>query len=78
LKISTCLHKIFLRWIILGLESPSGKCADLTHSVAASNNRDQPMRSLCYCLFAIYIYIYMYIFPKFIPEISRQTNEVLE
>jgi len=40
--------------ILLQSESPSGKCTKL-HFVAVSNNRDQPTRSLCYCLFAPYI-----------------------
>jgi len=39
----------------LGSESPSGKCAKL-HTVAASNNRDHPMRSLCYYLFVPHVY----------------------
>jgi len=33
----------------------SSKCAKL-HTVAASNNRDHPIRSLYYCLFAPHIY----------------------
>ena len=40
---------------MLRSESPSGKCAKL-HTVAASNNRDHPTRSLYYC-FAPHIYI---------------------
>jgi len=32
-------------------EIPSGMCAEL-RTVAASNNRDHPTRSLFYCLFA--------------------------
>jgi len=43
---------VVLGWcIVLSSESASGKCAKL-HTVAASNNRDHPTRSLCYCLFA--------------------------
>ena len=36
-------------------ESPSGMCAKL-HTVAARNNRDHPMKSISYCLFAPRIY----------------------
>jgi len=36
-------------------EIPSGMCAKL-RTVAASNNRDHPRRSLYYCLFAPHIY----------------------
>jgi len=42
--------------IVLRSEIPSGMCAKL-RTVAASNNRDHPTRSLCYCLFAPLIYI---------------------
>jgi len=37
-------------------ESPSGKCAKL-YTVAASNNKDHPRRSLYYCLFAPHTYM---------------------
>ena len=37
--------------ILLRSEIPSGMCAEL-RTVAASNNRDHPTRSLYYCLFA--------------------------
>jgi len=36
---------------LLRSEIPSGMCAEL-RTVAASNNRDHPVRSLYYCLFA--------------------------
>jgi len=39
---------------VLRSEIPSGKCAKY-HTVAASNNRDYPTRSLYYCLFAPHI-----------------------
>jgi len=51
---------IFIHWacqwqesifLALPLKSLSGKCTKL-HTVAASNNRDHPTRSLYYCLFA--------------------------
>ena len=41
---------------VLRSEIPSGKCAKL-RTVAASNNRDHPTRSLYYCLFAPHIYV---------------------
>jgi len=41
---------------LLQSKSPSGKCAKL-HTVAASNNRDHPTRSLYYFLFAPHIYL---------------------
>jgi len=40
---------------LLRSESPSGNSAKL-HTMAASNNRDHPTRSLFYCLFAPHIY----------------------
>ena len=40
--------------ILLRSEIPSGMCAKL-RTVAASNNRDHPTRSLCYCLFALFV-----------------------
>ena len=40
---------------MLWSESPSGMCAKL-HTVAASNNRDHPMRSLYYCLSVLHMY----------------------
>jgi len=46
--LTTCL-------IVLRSEIPSGMCAKL-HTVAVSKNRDHPMRSLYYCLFAPHIY----------------------
>ena len=49
-------NPIFLIWFqVLRSEIPSGMCAKL-HTVAASDNRDHPTRSLCYCLFASRIY----------------------
>ena len=39
------------KWPLLRSEIPSGMCAKLC-TVAASNNRDHPTRSLYYCLFA--------------------------
>ena len=41
--------------ISLRSESSSGMCTKL-HTVATSNNRDHPTRSLYYCLFAPHIY----------------------
>jgi len=41
--------------MVLQSESSSGMCAKL-HTVAASNNRDHPTRSLYYCLFAPHMY----------------------
>jgi len=41
--------------VMLRSEIPSGICAKLC-TVAASNNRDHPMRSLYYCLFAPHVY----------------------
>ena len=49
------LHILGRRTILMWSESPSGMCAKL-HTVAASNNRDHMLRSLCYCLFAPRIY----------------------
>jgi len=43
---------------LLRSEIPSGICAKL-RTVAASNNRDQPTRSLYYCLFAPHRYIFV-------------------
>jgi len=45
------ISALFKNFILLRSESPSGMCAKL-RTVAASNNRDHPTRSLCYCLFA--------------------------
>jgi len=44
--------------ILLRSEIPSSKCAKL-RTVAASNNRDHPTRSLYYCLFAPYTCIFV-------------------
>jgi len=44
--------------ILLRSEIPSGMYAKL-RTVAASNNRDHPMRSLYYCLFAPHTYIFV-------------------
>jgi len=46
------------REILLRSEIPSGMCAKL-RTVAASNNRDHPTRSLYYCLFAPHTYIFV-------------------
>ena len=43
--------------VMLRSEIASGMCAML-RTVAASNNRDHPMRSLYYCLFAPHTYIF--------------------
>ena len=43
--------------VVSALESPRGKCAKL-RTMATSNNRDHPTRSLYYCLFAPHIYGY--------------------
>ena len=43
---------------VLRSENPSDKCAKL-RTVAASNNRDHPTRSLYYCLFAPHTYIFV-------------------
>ena len=42
---------IYQTLLLLRSEIPSGMCAEL-RTVAASNNRDHPTRSLYYCLFA--------------------------
>ena len=42
--------KCIARMMVMRSESLRGKCAKL-HTVAASNNRDQPTRSLYYCMF---------------------------
>jgi len=44
--------------ILLWSEIPSGICAKL-RTVAASNDRDHPTRSLYYCLFAPHTYIFV-------------------
>jgi len=44
--------------LLLRSESPSGMCAKL-RTVAASNNRDHPARSLSYCLFAPHTCIFV-------------------
>jgi len=46
------------RSILLRSEIPSGMCAKL-RTVATSNNRDHPTRSLYYCLFAPHAYIFV-------------------
>ena len=53
-------HKILpgFRLVLLRSEIPSGMCAKL-RTVAASNNRDHPTRSLYYSLFAPRIYIFV-------------------
>jgi len=48
----------FCMQALLGSEIPSGKCAKL-HTVAASNNRVHPTRSLYYCSFAPHRYIFV-------------------
>jgi len=48
----------YLLIIVLRSEIPSGKCAKL-RTVAASNNRDHPTRSLYYCLLAPHAYIFV-------------------
>ena len=54
---------------VLRSEIPSGMCAKL-RTVAASNNRDHPTRSLCYCLFAPHTYI---LFFAHIPLVVNHT-----
>ena len=44
--------------VLLRSQIPSGLCAKL-RTVAASNNRDHPTRSLYYCLFAPHTYIFV-------------------
>jgi len=46
------------KYIFLALwsKSSNGKCAKL-HTVAASNNRDHPMRSLYFCKFTSHIFM---------------------
>jgi len=61
---------IFTSFLVLRSESPGGKCANL-HTVAASNNRDHPTRSLCYCLLAPYIC--MVLFFRHIPFMVNDT-----
>jgi len=63
---STCSSLvIFMHWacerqgsifLVLRSKSSSGKCAKL-HTVAASNNRDHPTRSLRYCLYKQHIFV---------------------
>jgi len=43
-------HRVRGRKLLLRSEIPSGMCAEL-RTVAASNNRDHPTRSLYYSLF---------------------------
>ena len=45
--------------ILLRSEIPSGMCTKL-RTVAASNNRDHPTRSLYYCLFAPHAYVFVF------------------
>jgi len=47
-----------LKWYCCDRKSPSGMSAKLC-TVAASNNRDRPTRSLCYCLFAPHLYSFV-------------------
>jgi len=49
---------VFALGLLLRSESLSSKHAKL-HTAAASSNRDQPTRSLYYCLFVPHIYIYI-------------------
>ena len=49
---------VFRDWLLLRSEIVSGMCAKL-RTVAASNNRDHPTRSLCYGLFAPHIYSFV-------------------
>ena len=44
--------------VLLRSKIPSGMCAKL-RTVAASNNRDHPTRSLYYCFFAPHTYIFV-------------------
>jgi len=44
--------------VLLRSQIPSGLCAKL-RTVAASNNRDHPTRSLYYCLFTPHTYIFV-------------------
>jgi len=44
--------------VVLRSEIPSGICAKL-RTMASSNNRDHPTRSLYYCLFAPHTYIFV-------------------
>ena len=59
--------------ILLRSEIPSGMCAKL-RTVAASNNRDHPTRSLYYCLFAPYRYIFVLRAPPVRGESYNQRN----
>ena len=56
--------------ILLRSEIPSGMCAEL-RTVAASNNRDHPTRSLYYCLFAPHTL--MVLFFTHIPFVVNRT-----
>ena len=47
-----------MQLVLLRSEIPSGMCAKL-RTVAASNNRDHPTRSLYYCLFAPCRYVFV-------------------
>ena len=50
--------EFLLKWYCCDRKSPSGMCAKLC-TVAASNKRDRPTRSLYYCLFAQHLYSFV-------------------
>jgi len=56
---------------LLRSEIPSGMCAEL-RTVAASNNRDRPTRSLYYCLFVPHILLWVLFFAH-IPFVVNRT-----
>jgi len=57
-KVDILLAHFGLLMILLRSEIPRGMCAKL-RTVAASNNRYHPTRSLYYCLFAPHRYIFV-------------------
>jgi len=58
-------------FLMLRSEIPSGMCAKL-RIVAASNNGDQPTRTLYYCLFAPHSYIFFFAHIPFV--VNHTTN----
>jgi len=57
-KIRNGKYEFIPYFIVLGSKIPSGMCAKL-RTVAASNNRGHPTRSLYHCLFAPHTYIFV-------------------
>jgi len=69
----TNCYVIFVRFKVLRSESPSGKCAKL-HTVAASNNRDHPTKSLHYCLFVRRIWVLLFTHIPFVVNRTFNTT----